>query len=169
MFILACMLFLLGGLTSACGALDTVTNVINGGTKSGSVDKLWVDVPPLQGATQADLGLPAVAQLAIQSVAQGKFEFIAYTTDRNGNDVANYYAKEAMQASGWSDASQPGCTAGMIGGSNQQQGGAFCVFGRKEDNKDTRLIIIALADEKTKKTQIYYVRLDVTSAPTPTP
>ena len=169
LFILAWVLFLLGGLSSACGVLDTMTSAVTGGTKSGSVDKLWVDVPPMQGATQADLGLPAVAQLAIQSVAQGKFEFIAYTTDRSGNDVANYYSKEAMQAAGWADTSQPGCTSGMIGGSNQQQGGAYCVFGRKEAGKDIRLFIVALADDKTKKTQLYYVRVDATSSATPTP
>ncbi len=54
----------------------------------------------------------------------------------------------------------------MVGSSNQQQGGAFCVFGRKQDGKDIRLIIVALADEKTKKTQLFYVRVDAT---TPTP
>ncbi len=169
MMMFACVLLLLAGLTSACGVLEGVTSVLNGGTKSGTVDKLWADVPPMQGTTQADLGLPSLVQLAIKSVSQGKFEFIAYTTDRSGNDVANYYSKEAMQAAGWTAPDQPGCTSGMIGGSNQQQGGAFCVFGRKEGSKDIRLMIIALADDKTKKTQLYYVRVDASSSVTPTP
>ncbi len=169
MFMLACVLFLLGGLSSACGVLDGVTSTMNGGTKSGTVDKLWADVPPMQGATQADLGLPSLAQLAIRGISQGKFEFIAYTTERSGDDVANYYSKEAMQAAGWTANDQPGCTSGMIGGSNQQQGGAFCVFGRKQEGKDMRLIIIALADDKTKKTQLYYVRVDASASATPTP
>ena len=165
-FILVCMFLLLGALSTACGVLDSVTSAVTGSGGAGTVDNLWSDVPPMQGATKADLGLPTLVQLAIKGVSQGKFEFIAFTTERSGNDVANYYAKEAMKASGWDDDKQPGCTSGMIGSSNQQQGGAFCVFGRKQDGKDIRLIIVALADEKTKKTQLFYARVDAT---TPTP
>ena len=72
-----------------------------------------------------------------------------------------------MQAAGWAAADQPGCTSGMVGSSNQQQGGAFYIFGRKEAGKDIRLIIVALADDKTKKTQLYYARVDATTQ-TPT-
>ena len=153
-------------LSMACGVLDSVSKTVTG-TTSGTVANLWSDVPPMQGATKADLGLPTLVELAIKSVSQGHFEFIAYTTERSGDDVANYYSKDAMKAAGWDAGDVPGCTSGMIGGSNQQQGGAFCVFGRKEDGKDIRLVIVALADEKSKKTQIYYVRIDTTTTATP--
>lgn len=153
-------------LSMACGMLDSLSSTITG-TTSGTVANLWSDVPPMQGATKADLGMPMLVQLAIKSVSQGRFEFIAFTTERSGDDVANYYSKDAMKAAGWDTPDLPGCTSGMIGGSNQQQGGAFCVFGRKEDGKDIRLVIVALADDKTKKTQIYYARIDTTTTATP--
>ena len=54
-----------------------------GDPKAGTVSTLWSDVPPLAGATKADLEIPLGARLAIRAVMQGKINFIAFTTDQS--------------------------------------------------------------------------------------
>src|SRR5688572_10879913 len=72
-----------------------------GGPKAGTVGNLWSDVPPLPGATKADLEIPLGARLVIRAAMQGKVNFIAFTTDQSAKDVQAYYSNDRMQAAGW--------------------------------------------------------------------
>jgi hypothetical protein len=147
-------------LTMACGIVNTLT-----GGSSGTTASLWSDVPPFEGASKANLDLPLAAKLAVQAAFQGKLEFIAFTTTKGTQDVLNFYTTDRMKGSGWTTESM-GCTGDATSGSNQ---GAFCFYGRNDAGKDTGLAIIVLQDDKTKQTQIYYVRIDISSTPTPKP
>ncbi len=150
-------------LTLACSAL----NVLTGGS-SGTVTSLWSDVPPFEGATKANLDLPLAAKLAVQAAFQGKLEFIAYTTSKTAQDVQNFYTADRMKATGWTSNDSAGCTGGTTDSSSTTQGaGAFCFFGKQDSGKDIGLAIIVAQDDKTKQTQIFYVRIDVTPTPTP--
>ncbi|MCS7060722.1 MAG: hypothetical protein RMN25_06100 [Anaerolineae bacterium] len=147
--------------TASCGAVDSLL----GGSSAGTVSTLWADVPPFDGATKADLQLPAASRIFIQAAFQGKLEFIAYTTTKAPQEVQRFYSRERMQAAGWnSDAG--GCAdAGMTGAANA----AFCLFGKRQGNRDEGLVIVIAQDDQKQQTQIFYVRVDITATPTPQP
>jgi hypothetical protein len=150
-------------LTLGCGAL----NILGGGS-SGTVSGLWSDVPPFTGASKANLDLPLGAKIAVQAMFQGQLQFIAYTTGSSAQDVQNFYTADRMKATGWDSDSSAGCMGGATDSSSSTQGaGAFCVFGKKDNGKDTGLVVIVAQDDKTKQTQIFYVRIDLTPTPTP--
>ena len=144
----------------SCRFVDTLT----GDPKAGTVSSLWPDVPPLAGATKADLEIPLGARLAIRAMMQGKINFIAFTTDQSAQDVQAFYSNERMKAAGWTP-NEKGC----IGDTEEKANhGAVCLFKRKDGNKEEGLAIVLAQDEKTKKTEIFYARIDVTQ-PTPSP
>ena len=136
-----------------------------GGPKAGTVSSLWPDVPPLAGATKADLEIPLGARLAIRAMMQGKINFIAFTTDQSAPDVQAFYSNDRMKAAGWTP-SEKGC----IGDTDEdkENRGAVCLYKRKDGNKEEGLAIILAQDEKTKKTEIFYARIEMTE-PTPSP
>ena len=156
-------------LTMACGIVNTLTGLAGGGP--GTVSDLWSDVPPIDGATKANLDLPLPAKAMIQTMFQGKLAFIAYTTGKSAQDVQNFYTADRMKAAGWnSDAG--GCLGSNLPGistpdATSTSGGALCFFGKQEEGKDIGLAIVIAQDDKTKQTQLYYVRIDVTPTPTP--
>ncbi len=153
-------LILVLGVALSCRFVETLT----GDPKAGTVSTLWSDVPPLAGATKADLEIPLGARLAIRAMMQGKINFIAFTTDQSAQDVQAFYSNERMKAAGWTP-SEKGC----IGDTEDQKSqGAVCLFKRKDGKKEEGLAIVLGQDEKTKKTEIFYVRIDMTQ-PSPSP
>src|SRR5882672_9049732 len=129
-----------------------------GGGKAGTVSSLWPDVPPFEGAAKADLEIPLGARLMIRTMMQGKINFIAFTTDKSSQDVQNFYSNERMKAVGWTP-SEKGC----IGDTEEEDShGAVCLFTRKDGNKQEGLAIVLARDDKTKKTEIFYARIDMT-------
>jgi hypothetical protein len=137
---------------------------LGGGPKAGTVSSLWPDVPPLAGATKADLEIPLGARLVIRAMTQGKINFIAFTTDQSAQNVQAFYSNERMKAAGWTP-SDKGCIGDTEDKDNQ---GAVCLFKRKDGNQEEGLAIVLAQDEKTKKTEIFYARIDLTE-PTPSP
>jgi hypothetical protein len=137
---------------------------LTGDPKAGTVSSLWPDVPPLEGATKADLEIPLGARLAIRAFMQGKINFIAFTTDQSATDVQAFYSKERMKQAGWTP-SDKGCVGDTEDKDNH---GAVCLYVRKDGSKEEGLAIVVAYDEKTKKTQIFYVRIDLTQ-PSPSP
>ncbi len=156
--ILALMLVL--AVAISCRLTETLT----GDPRAGTVSSLWPDVPPLAGATKADLEIPLGARLAIRAMMQGKINFIAFTTDQSAQDVQDFYSNDRMKAAGWTP-SDKGCVGDTEDKDNH---GAVCLFKRKDGKKEEGLAIVLAQDEKTKKTEIFYVRIDL-PAPTPSP
>jgi hypothetical protein len=155
---LAALLTLAMILTMACGIVNTLT-----GGSSGTVASLWPDVPPLDGATLAKLDLPLAAKLAVQAMFQGKLEFVSYTSSKTIPDIQAFYSADRMKQSGWTS-DTGGCTGGA---NNSGAQGAFCFYSKTDTGKDIGLAIIMAQDDKTKESQIFYVRIDVTPTPTP--
>jgi hypothetical protein len=148
------------GLVVSCRMIETLTTKPSAGT----VSSLWRDVPPFEGATKADLEIPLGARLAIRAMMQGKINFIAFTTSKSPQDVQNFYGKELMKSAGWTP-SEKGCIGDTEG---EQSQGVVCLFTRKEGDKREGLAIVMATDERTKQTEIFYVRADL-SEPTPGP
>ena len=154
--ILALMLVL--AVAISCRLTETLT----GDPRAGTVSSLWPDVPPLAGATKADLEIPLGARLAIRAMMQGKINFIAFTTDQSAQAVQDFYSNDRMKAAGWTP-SDKGCVGDTEDKDNH---GAVCLFKRKDGKKEEGLAIVLAQDEKTKKTEIFYVRIEL---PEPTP
>ena len=137
---------------------------LTGDPKAGTVSTLWPDVPPLAGATRADLEIPLGARLAIRAVMQGKINFIAFTTDQSAQEVQRFYSNDRMKAAGWMP-SEKGCISDT---EEKESHGAFCFYKRKDGTKEEGLVIVMAYDDKTKKTGIFYVRIELPE-PSPSP
>ena len=150
---------------SGCGAADALL----GGSKGGTVTKLWADVPAMDGATQSDIAMPLAAKLILQGVMKASaqsegaslesFDFIAFTTSKTPEEVQKFYTNEKMVSAGWNGKDQPGCTGGT---NDAGLGGAICIFGKGDgpDKGGAALFMMVGQDEKTKQTNIFYVRME---------
>jgi hypothetical protein len=137
---------------------------LSGGEKGGTVSTLWPDVPPFEGATKADLQIPLGPRLILRAATQGKVNFIAFTTTKKSQEVKDFYSADRMKTAGWTP-HEKGC----IGDSEDQKSqGAICFFQKKDGDKQELLAIIVAENEKSKQTDIFYARIDVTQ-PTPSP
>ena len=156
--ILALILVLSVGIS--CRLAESLT----GDPKAGTVSSLWPDVPPLEGATKADLEIPLGARLAIRALMQGKINFIAFTADQSPQDVQNFYSNDRMKAAGWTP-SERGCVGDT---KDKDTHGAVCLYKRKDGKHEEGLAIVLAQDEKTKKTEIFYARIELPE-PSPSP
>ena len=145
-------------LVLAVGISCRLAESLTGDPKAGTVSSLWPDVPPLAGATKADLEIPLGARLAIRALMQGKINFIAFTTDQSAQDVQNFYSNDRMKAAGWTP-NDKGCIGDTEDSKNH---GAICLFSRKDGSKQEGLAIVVAQDEKLPETNIFYARVDTT-------
>ena len=157
--LLLCVLILVVGLS--CRMIDT----LSGGNKAGTVNDLWSDVPPLEGATKADVAIPLGARLMIRAAMQRKVNFIAFTTDKSPREVQDFYSKERMKSAGW-ESGEKGCVGDTEDKDNQ---GAICFFERAGGGKKEGLAIVLAQDEKSKQTDIFYARADLAEEAKPSP
>src|SRR5918912_3751276 len=81
----------------SCRMIDTLT----GGEKAGTVEALWSDVPPLEGAKKSDLAIPLGARLALRAMMQGKVNFIAFSSTKSAQEIEDYYSNARMKSAGW--------------------------------------------------------------------
>jgi len=145
---------------SACRMIET----LGGNPSAGTVSSLWPDVPPLEGATNADLEIPLGARLLIRAAMQGQINFIAFKTNKSAPEVRDFYNKERMKTAGWTP-SEKGCVADT---EDQESQGAVCLFSRRNGEKQEGLAIIIAQDEKTRETEIFYARVQMPE-PSPSP
>jgi hypothetical protein len=136
--------------------VDTLT----GNSKAGTVSALWPDVPPLAGATKTDLALPLGARMMIRAAMQGKVNFIAFTTEKSAQEVQDFYTKERMKSAGWG-ANDRGCISDS---EDEKSQGAVCLFNRQDGGKKEGLAIVLAHDDKSKQTDIFYARVDLTES-----
>jgi hypothetical protein len=152
--IMVCLLIAMVG--GSCRMIDTLTS----NNKAGTVDALWPDVPPIPGATKTDLALPLAARMMIRAAMQGKVSFIAFTTEKSAQEVQDFYTKERMKSAGWV-ASDRGCISDR---EDKKSQGAVCLYNRQNGKKKEGLAIVLAQDEKSKQTDIFYARIDLTES-----
>jgi hypothetical protein len=146
-------LLLLFAVCVSCRLAETLT----GDKNAGTVSALWSDVPPFQGATKSDQDIPLGARLAIRAMMQGKISFISFQTDKTAQEVSDFYSYERMKSAGWTP-NDKGCVSDSEDSKNH---GAFCVFSKKDGQKEDGLAIIIAQDETKKTTSIFYARFDL--------
>ena len=173
------LLVLLMLATLACGILNSAVNKAVGGDNNLQVaSSLWSDVPKMDGLQPSQMDMPLPIKLLMNTIlgnlgrlnpqgqdqTTGAIDWIVFTTDKTPDDVQAFYTNERMTASGWDDAGQDTtCVSGSESGFAQV--GVFCVFAKQAENID--LAIIAAADEQTKQTDVFFLRLQ--SNPTAVP
>jgi hypothetical protein len=131
-----------------------------GDKNAGTVSTLWPDVPPFAGATKSDVEIPLGARLLIRTMSQGKVNFISFRTDKTAQEVKDFYSKDRMKAAGWV-ADEKSCNGDMEDTKNH---GAVCLYEKKDAGKDEGLAIVVAQDEKQPETNIFYARIDLTTA-----
>ena len=157
----------------ACSLSGLVSGVA--GSSAGTVSDLWPDVPKMNGMNALKEDVPLEVRLMVQtffaaaSGNQGTVNFIAYNTDQTPAEVVAYYSNERMKTAGWDSTEQTGCIADTSSATPSGQG-AICLFGKtNSDNSGTLLAVVPSVDSTTKKTDIFFARIDIKDISTPTP
>ncbi|MGA2819524.1 MAG: hypothetical protein ABSF61_02545 [Anaerolineales bacterium] len=170
----------------SCGILNTAVNsAVNSavnkatGNQAVTVSQLWPDVPPFPGAAKANIDLPPALNLMIQGFLSGVYSqsaqggskvnslsFVAFTSSKSPDDVGSFYTVDRMTSAGWNSDSQPGCGTTDTGTPVAAGGfaGTYCLFGKTQGQNVTAIAVIAIADQQSGKTQIYYIREEGTSS-----
>ncbi len=159
----------------ACSLSGLIPGVGGSSSGGGTVSDLWPDVPKMSGMTVIQQDMPIEVRVAVQAVFaaasgnQGNINFIAYSTYQTLADVVAYYSNDRMKSAGWDSPDQAGCISDASTGTPAIQGG-FCIFGKTaSDNTSSLLAVIPSVDSTTKKTDIFFARIDVKDTSTPTP
>ncbi len=171
-------LFVLASL--ACGLLNNAVNqAVGGGENYQTVSALWSDVPRMDGLQPSQMDLPLPVKLVMRTIlgnlgrlnpqgqdqTTGNIDWIVFTTTQTPQDVQNFYTNARMVASGWDDAGQDSTC--VSGNDSSSQVGVFCAFQKQKDN--IQLAIIVTQDTTTKQTNVFFLRLQSSPTPVPTP
>jgi hypothetical protein len=168
--------------TLACGMTDAVINkTVGGDSNLKIVSTLWSDVPAMDGFKPSQMDMPLPIKLIMRTVmgnlgrlnqqgqdqSTGSIDWIVFTTDKSPIDVQNFYTDERMTANGWDPSGGTTCTNSSAQGTSTVGAGAICVFSKQKDN--IQLAIIASQDDQTKQTNVFFLRLEASTTPVPTP
>ena len=160
----------------ACSLSGLIPGVGGSSSGAGTVTDLWPDVPKMDGITILQQDIPLEIRLVVQtffaaaSGNQGSINFIAYSTDKTPADVVAYYSTDRMKSAGWDSTDQTGCIADTSSSTPTSSQGGMCLFGKTaKDNTGTLLAIVPSVDSTTKKTDIFFARIELKDITTPTP
>lgn len=160
----------------ACSLSGLIPGVGGSSSGAGTVTDLWPDVPKMDGITILQQDIPLEIRLVVQtffaaaSGNQGSINFIAYSTDKTPADVVAYYSTDRMKSAGWDSTNQTGCIADTSSSTPTNSQGGMCLFGKTaKDNTGTLLAIVPSVDSTTKKTDIFFARIELKDITTPTP
>lgn len=152
----------------ACGLIDRFTS---GGQKMNKVGTLWSDVPPMDGMSPSETELPIGVKLILRTIignmgrlnkegedrSTGDIDWTSFSGDKAPADVESFYTNDRMTSFGnWETNKNPSCVDAKDKGVN----GVLCVYSKKVDKRPVGLVIFAMRNDDTKKTDIYYLRLE---------
>jgi hypothetical protein len=148
----------------------SIPNPLKGGDGNfKTASELWSDVPKMDGLTQSQLEMPLFIKLLMRTSMNqvlgrgGKDtgDWIVFETTKSADDIKNFYSNERMAGAGWDKTDKSTCLSGSDQGITQVI--LFCVFGKHVGDKDIGLMIVTARDEGTKKANVFFVRVEVTS------
>lgn len=165
---------------AGCSMVGSLTGLNNNGNMT-TVTQLWPDVPKMDGLAASNIDMPLPVKLVMNTIfgnlgllngqgqdrTTGNVDWIAYTSSLPPDAIKTFYTPDKMAAAGWQQTDQSTCVSGADQGVSQI--GLFCVFQKMEGSQQTQLLIIAAPDDKTKLTNVFFVRLQETATPAPTP
>jgi hypothetical protein len=165
----------------ACGLIDTAVNKATGGDNMQTVTDLWSDVPKMDGMDPSQMDMPPFVKLAVRLVignmgrlnpegqdqTTGMIDWIAFTSDKTPEDIQSFYTKDLMTTNGWDSNESSPCVSGSTQGAAQV--GVICAFTKTQDGKNVQLAILTAKDEQAKKNNIFFLRLEESATPVPSP
>lgn len=157
-------------------ACSTVVDRIAGTQDMKRVNELWSDVPKMEGMNASELEMPVATKLILRTILgnlgrlnkegepqqTGDIDWMAFTTGKTPDDVQAFYTNEKMSGFGnWETGKESTC----ISGKDKGVPGVFCVFQKKMNGRQAGLVIVVSEDEKTKQTDLYFVRIESDEPP----
>lgn len=144
---------------------------VPGGTDMNKTAELWSDVPRMDGLAHSDMELPLAMKILIRTALNNLWrlnkegedktpatgDWIVFTSDGKPLDVQNFYTNARMTSFGnWEASKKSTC----IDGKDKGIDGVLCVFEKTADKKQIGLAIVAMPDDKTKHTNIFFLRVE---------
>jgi hypothetical protein len=100
-----------------------------------------------------------------QNQTTGDIGWIVFTSTKTADDVKNFYTSDRMMADVWQATNKSPCLSGRESGVAQV--GDLCVFQKQQGSHQIQLAIIALQDDQTKQTNLFFLRLEAAATPSP--
>lgn len=150
---------------------------VPGGSEMSKTAELWPDVPKMDGLATSDMELPLAIKVLMRTALNNLWRFnnqgedktpasgdwIVFSTNSVPADIQNFYTNARMTSFGnWEASKNSTCLDGKNSGIN----GVLCLFQKTVDQKDIGLAIIAMPDAQTKKTNIFFIRVEKPVDPT---
>jgi hypothetical protein len=156
----------------SCRLINSFTNDPN----LKKVGELWSDVPRMEGLTATDAEMPMFVKVLMRTALNNLWrlnnanenrtpstgDWAAFATPKSPDDVKNFYTNERMTSLGsWDPSNKQTCANGREQGFN----GVACVFTKTANNRGIGLLIAAVTDDKTKQTNVFFVRVETDETP----
>lgn len=157
----------------SCGLADRITGGDQGFERA---TELWSDVPKMDGLNPSEMEMPFAIKVVIRTVLNNLWrlndegedktpvegDWIAFTSAKTPVEVQSFYTNDRMTTFGnWEASKKSTCVDGKDNGFD----GAFCVFEKVANGKTINLAIVAIKDESTKQTNVFFLRVEQPARP----
>jgi hypothetical protein len=150
----------------SCKLVDTITG---SGPDMVRANEMWSDVPKMDSFTKSDLEMPTTVKLIMKTALNNLWrlnsnsedktptqgDWIVFATPQTPAEVQSFYSNDKMTSFGkWDNNKASTCSDG------NEAGGGFCVFAKRDGDKQTLLLIAAMTDNDKKVTHVFFLRLE---------
>jgi len=153
----------------SCGLINRFTT---GGVENMQrAEDLWPDVPRIDGLEHSDMELPLAGKLLVRWALNNMWrlnkegedrtpatgDWVVFSTVKTPTDIESFYTNDRMTQFGqWETSKKSTC----FDGKDKGWPGILCVYQKKESDKTIGLMILAGTDEDSKKTNVFYLRVE---------
>ena len=138
--------------------------------------ELWSDVPKMDGLAESEMELPLMIKVLMRTVLNNLWrlnkknedktpvagDWIAFTTASAPADIQSFYTNDRMTSFGsWEASKEKTCLDGKESGID----GTLCAFQKVANGKEIMLAVIAVKDDSTKETNVFFLRLEQDAKP----
>jgi hypothetical protein len=131
-----------------------------------TVTQMWKDVPQMDGMTKSDEDMPIPMKIIIQPVmnrilgaGQSSGDWIVFKTAKSPDDIQKFYTNDRMTKFGnWDPSNKSTCISGQSQGIPQV--GLFCVFEKRQNDRQIGLAIITGEYEQNQPMSVFFLRVD---------
>ncbi|HNU08745.1 MAG TPA: hypothetical protein PKO33_13335 [Pyrinomonadaceae bacterium] len=163
-------------LSLAAIACSSIVDRVMPGPEMKKADSMWTDVPTMDDMKPNDLEMPAALKIVLRTIignmgrlnkegedqTTGNIDWLVFSSPQPPAEIQKFYTNDKMNSfGGWDTSKESTCA----GGNQNEKAGVFCVFQKKADGKKDGLVIIVAEDEKTKGSNIFFVRIETDEKP----
>ncbi len=131
-----------------------------------TVTQMWKDVPQMDDMTKSDEDMPVPMKIIVQPVmnrilggGHSSGDWIVFRTSKTPEDVKKFYTNDRMTKFGnWEASQKSTCVSGQEQGIPQV--GLFCVFEKRQNDRQIGLAIISGQYEQNKPMSVFFLRVD---------